>query len=436
MVRPIVYDVTHLIERITVKDPTGIDRVDLAYGCHFARAQRSGVFGSQYGLRGPRVISVVKHREIVRRAEAGWREHVSLDADQSFAAVNGWLDGKAASGRLNDRPIRKAEFARSLMDYLWSRRSRLAGITKSVPRDAIYLNVAQFWLELPRYFAWLEQRDDVRVVFFVHDLLPLDYPEYFRPGYRVLFQRRFKTLARWGGAFIVSSDAVGERLRKGLKAAQRPQVPIHVAALPSPLASITAPIADDDLGGQPYFVLISTIEPRKNHLLVLNIWRELAADNRCGVPKLVLVGGSGWEHEQVTDMLDRCEAIRPYVFHTTRLSSAGLARLLAGAQALLMPSFDEGYGLPIVEALALGTPVIASDIATFHEITQGCALLLSPLDGLRWKEAINAFSQRESPAWKLAKSKAAGFRAPDWQKYFHGIEGFLDSLWTAGRAFD
>ncbi len=93
-----------------------------------------------------------------------------------------------------------------------------------------------------------------------------------------------------------------------------------------------------------------------------------------------------------------------------------------------MPSFDEGYGLPIVEALTLGTPVIASDIATFRESTQGGALLLSALDGMRWKEAIRAFSQRESPVWKMAKAKAAGFQAPEWSNYFHGIEGFLNSL--------
>jgi glycosyltransferase involved in cell wall biosynthesis len=312
-----------------------------------------------------------------------------------------------------------------LTDQLRYLRLRLAGMTQSVPRGAIYLNIAELRREFPRYFEWLGRRDDVRAVFFVHDLLPLDYPEYFRPGYQALFQRRFNTMARWGAAFIVSTESTRKRLSEALTAAQKPHLPIHVAALPSPLAPVRASAPN---GGQPYFMLISTIEPRKNHLLVLNIWRALATDSRNDVPKLVLLGASGWEHEQVTDMLDRCEAIRPYVFRAARLSRAGLVRLLVGAQALLMPSFDEGYGLPIVEALTLGTPVIASDIATFREVTQGCALLLSPLDGMRWKEAIQGLSQRESPVWKMAKAKTAAFRAPDWQNYFRGTEDFLNSL--------
>src|SRR5262245_5301843 len=107
MLRPIVYDVTHLIARMTIEDPTGIDRVDLAYGCHFAASQRIGVFASHYGLSAPRVIPAATLREIVQRAETGWREHATIDADPTFAAVKAWLDGeRIRTGGRDKRPAR------------------------------------------------------------------------------------------------------------------------------------------------------------------------------------------------------------------------------------------------------------------------------------------------------------------------------------------
>src|SRR5262245_10420098 len=111
MLRPIVYDVTHLVARMSIRDPTGIDRVDLSYGRHFAGSQRSDISASHYGLRAPRVMPSATLREIVQRAEAGWREHVLIDADPTFAAVKAWLDGERVrtSGR-DDQAARKRPF--------------------------------------------------------------------------------------------------------------------------------------------------------------------------------------------------------------------------------------------------------------------------------------------------------------------------------------
>ena len=75
-----------------------------------------------------------------------------------------------------------------------------------------------------------------------------------------------------------------------------------------------------------------------------------------------------------------------------------------------MPSFDEGYGLPVVEALTLGTPVIASDIPVFREISQGFATLLAPLNGGDWRETILAFSERQLVG--LECSEGQGTRIP------------------------
>ena len=127
-------------------------------------------------------------------------------------------------------------------------------------------------------------------------------------------------------------------------------------------------------------------------------------------------------------MLNRCEAIRPSVRWISGLATAHLRRLLANADALLMPSFAEGYGLPVVEALSLGTPAIVSDIPVFREIAQERAVFLSPIDGLGWKRAVTDFCSPDSPRRLAALRAAQSFEAPNWPRYFERVEAFLDFL--------
>ena len=92
-----------------------------------------------------------------------------------------------------------------------------------------------------------------------------------------------------------------------------------------------------------------------------------------------------------------------------------------------MPSFDEGYGLPLVEALSLGTPAIASDIAVFREVTQGCATLLSPIEGPAWEREVSRLAT--DPATVARKrEEAARFRPPTWATYFRELDDFLSRL--------
>ena len=420
---------THLVSRLAARAVSGIDRIDLAYGRHFAERTDATIFGAVCRAQRPHIAPAGMLRQIVERARRHAREQFPFDRDLNFAGLRDWLASEnPRHEHLGALAAPRVGLGQRIAAKCWQARCRLGWSNRAVPRDAVYLNSAEHWLEHRQYFAWLAGRPDVQAVFFVHDLLPFDYPEYFRPGYHAIFTRRFATLAQRGTAFIVSTTVVRDKLEKALGAVHLPIVPIHVAALPSPLGLAESSAVAREMPARPYFLLVSTIEPRKNHLLILNIWRELAARLGDATPRLVLVGSHGWEDEQILDMLDRCEAIAPHVVRSARLSRQALALLVASAQAVLMPSFDEGYGLPLVEALGLGTPVIASDIATFREVAHGHALLLSPLDGIAWQNAVVALASRESPAWQAAKAKAESFRAPDWDGYFRGVDEFLNSL--------
>ncbi len=177
----------------------------------------------------------------------------------------------------------------------------------------------------------------------------------------------------------------------------------------------------------PYFLMIGTIEPRKNHLLILNIWRELAA--RGGhVPKLILVGKRGWMNEHILHVLDQASTLYPHVAEVSGLGNASLKKLIVNARAVLMPSHAEGFGLPVVDALSAGTPVIASDIPALREASNGKAIFRHPIDAAGWLTAIQQLSDSANSLAKEARASAAAFQATTASEYFAEVKSFLCGL--------
>jgi glycosyltransferase involved in cell wall biosynthesis len=413
---------SHLVARLRAQTATGIDRIDLAFASHYfaAPAQCEAV---RYGSSGPpRNIESAWALEFTRAAQSVWTEAEPSQAETLWA----WLESSPDEA-VRPQPAKLSrgggpDWSRRLLSwagYLMRHRSR-----RSVPPGAIYINVGYHRFEHPEFFEWLAARPDVDGVFMIHDLLPLDYPEYFQPGEALKFRTRIATALRYGRAFLVSTEAVRGRLQREIAARGLTPRPIWARPFPSPLADF-APSARHG-AAHPYFVVVGTIEPRKNHLLLLQIWRAMA-QRLTAPPRLVIVGARGWENEQVLDMLDRCEALKPHVAEASNLGSRDLAELIAGARAVLAPSFAEGYGLPIVEALALGTPVVATDTEAAREVSQGRAQLLSALDGEGWSREIERLAA--DPGYHAAqRARAAGFVAPNWRDYFASLDQFVAGL--------
>jgi glycosyltransferase involved in cell wall biosynthesis len=224
---------------------------------------------------------------------------------------------------------------------------------------------------------------------------------------------------------IANSQATLRELADYSAAADLPLPPAVVARLAPPRLPPPDVVPPLD---KPYFVIVSTIEPRKNHWMLLQVWRKLVERHRRHAPSLVVIGQRGWECENVVDLLERCEAIRDFVIERSDCSDQELVTYLRHARALLFPSFAEGYGLPLVEALSVQTPVIASDLPVFREIAGAIPEYLDPLDGIGWMVMIESFALRESPLRKAQVQRLKRFRPPDWSTHFYAVEGLMDSL--------
>ena len=433
--RPVLVDTTRLLTRLKHRSPTGVDRVDLAYANRFLpRPGSRAVTVTRFGMR---LMPDRLARGVLNRVGERWGETREAAQDPVLEEIRRRLSGAGGEPPPpgegpSHSPVRSylAEERLKALAPLWRHAA-------DAPRDAIYLHTSHLRLDRPHLFAWLSQRPDIRPVFFVHDIIPIDYPEYGVPGEDARHRVRMNTVSRHAATVIVNSHDVGARLAAFLAREGWRAPPIHVAHLGvepvfagKPVfvgepVSAGEPVFSHEAAGReplpPYFVVCSTIEARKNHLLLLQVWRELAELHGDATPKLVVVGRRGWESEAAADLLDRCPGVRRHVVEASGLSSAGLAELVQGARALLMPSFAEGYGIPIVEALTLGTPVIASDIPVHREVAGTRGLFLHPLDGPGWREAVLA-------AIAAPPARIAGYAPPSWDDHFRVVEACLGRL--------
>jgi glycosyltransferase involved in cell wall biosynthesis len=178
----------------------------------------------------------------------------------------------------------------------------------------------------------------------------------------------------------------------------------------------------------PYFLVIATIEPRKNLALLLQGWRRLAQHLGASAPRLVIVGQRGWECENVVDLLERSEALRGLVIELPRCRDDELVGWLAHARALLFPSFVEGFGLPLVEALHFGTPVIASDLPVFREVAGDVPDYLDPLDGAAWLDRIARYAAPGSTERQAQLQRMDGYSAPTWRGHFAAVDELIEDL--------
>ncbi|MEI8285151.1 MAG: glycosyltransferase, partial [bacterium] len=117
--------------------------------------------------------------------------------------------------------------------------------------------------------------------------------------------------------------------------------------------------------------------------------------------------------------------IHPYLIEKNNASDEEVATLLSGAQALLMPSYAEGFGMPVQEALALGTPVISSPLPAIKEFAVDIPDYAVTYDGVRWIELIEAYSRPGSPQRDSQLQRISSFRHHTWQEHFQKVKEFL-----------
>ncbi len=393
MTRPILFlDISRLVRRYeNFGGPTGIDRVDLAYARWFQRQTSFEPVPVTRSAGGPLALSQGAFDTVVAELERRWQ----ADAPPGFGRENrsrARYAAERAAGRLGRwRLLANA------------RKPEAAG------GKSIYLNVGQDGLDTPRNYAALPGAKAA----LVHDVIPLTHPEYDTPRASSLHQARVAALARHFDFVITNSQATLD----DLLAVGPPDV--RFGAIAAHLGPALDPPATPMTFATPTFVHVSTINRRKNLSLLLHVWRDLA--RLPDPPHLAVIGRRG-NDDTALELIDRCAALQPLVTMFGPLNDAQAARVVAGARAVLSPSFAEGFGLPIVEAHAMGVPVIASDLPAHREVGGDAATYVAPLDGPGWREAILAFARDDV---RHGERRAAITPPATWEAHFAAVEPAL-----------
>ena len=386
--RPILLDCTRmLVQHWTGRMPTGIDRVCAAYRAHFA----------------PRAQAVVQLRGRVWVLSRSHSERLFALLDGPRLALRGNLAALAAVWRAGRQS--PAETA-----------------------DALYLNVSHTDFDLDRHLGWV-QRSGVRPVYLVHDLIPIEHPHWTTPHKTRRHAGRVRSALAAASGIIANSHATA----RALEVYARDHGFVAPPILGAPLGMPELPRAPRSFGGQrATFVCIGTIERRKNHMLLLDVWQRLIARYGESAPRLVLIGRWGVGSEEVRRRYRADPQLHRFITIHSDCPDAEIALHLRGASALLAPSRAEGFGLPLVEALGLGVPVIASDLAAFREAGAGVPTFLDPARPDAWVAAIREFAANGPDRQRqLAALKA--YRVPGWADHFALVDSWLADLPLRGE---
>jgi len=238
----------------------------------------------------------------------------------------------------------------------------------------------------------------------VHDLCYLAHPEWFSPARRAWYRVSVERPARRADLVLVDSQSTADDVCRLLGIPETRVVVVHLGVSKrfSPLAPGEVEQVRKALGcPRGYFLFVGTIEPRKNLPRLARAWDRVAEET--GLP-LVVAGRRGWRHAAWDDTLRALEH-RPLL--TDHVTEDQLPKLMGAATVLVWPSLMEGFGLPPLEAMACGTPVITSNRSSLPEVCGDAAVLVNPEAEEELAEAMRAVAADEG--WRN-RLRAAGLR--------------------------
>jgi glycosyltransferase involved in cell wall biosynthesis len=228
---------------------------------------------------------------------------------------------------------------------------------------------------------WQPPLGAVRGVITIHDLTPVIMPEAHIGGNVEAYRRVLDFATQRAAGILVDSESTRQDLLSMNSSLDSRTRVVYLAA-----SSEFEPVADPDeirralspfgLSDSPYFLFVGVAEPRKNLGRLIEAFGSLDADASNHV-RLVIAGPPGWGEVSVRDEALRL-GIERRVIVTGGLPRRALRFLMVGALALVYPSLYEGFGIPPLEAMACGTPVITSRVSSLPEVVGDAALLVDP----------------------------------------------------------
>jgi glycosyltransferase involved in cell wall biosynthesis len=256
----------------------------------------------------------------------------------------------------------------------------------------------------------------------IHDIVPLIRPELVSSQLVLVFADLLRSNLRNSTKLIAVSQATKDDLVRYCQVPAEKITVVYEAARPE-FQPVSADIAEPflrkiglitDTVKSPYFIFVGNIEPKKNVKRLLLAFQQFSMYDKRGC-KLLIVGSAAWGFDDVKGLMS--EMIEDGILiHPGYLPTEQLPALFSHAQALMLPSLIEGFGLPVLEAMACGCPVITSDIPCIREITGDAAIRVNPTSIKEMYEAIKMVANDESLRANLSQLGLAQNQLFSWER--------------------
>jgi glycosyltransferase involved in cell wall biosynthesis len=380
--RPLVLDITRSLQRQARGAGTGIDRVEAAY---------IDTLDARYLYQSQQLWALLDAEGLARI----WAERPRLD-----------LTGRLAPWRARAR----RELEAALRRYaIWHNTGPL-GIGQVIGGKWHFLNVGHTSPEADT-LTHLRQEGMARLTVMIHDAIPILYPEWCNPKAAARYAQRLRAIGVHADQILYVSRPAQAEVEEILKGWG------HV-----PPGQVCPPgIVLPDVTRAPErgrFLMLGTVEPRKNLGLLLDIWLDLAVEGAL----LDVIGHPGWNS---APLLDRCARTQGVTYHGP-LSDRAVRAHLAHADALLFPSRAEGAGLPVGEALGIGLPVIANDLPCLRDLFGHGPKFVSAQNPADWHAAIRSHFREDNSGNQMPKTEKVEMSLPSWQTHFNVLERLLE----------
>lgn len=262
----------------------------------------------------------------------------------------------------------------------------------------IFVIAGAFWI-VSRYDKVAElRRQGMKFGLFIHDLIQIRNRDYVMPDAVDRFNIQLSDALELCDFVLTNSRYVRDDVRLYLQDIKHLDLPVKEVLLPTELSfaqSYRSSAEFDDpklkfVLSRDYVLVVSTIEVRKNHALLIRVWERLREDLGEEVPYLVFVGKWGWQIDELHAYIDDRGYEGDWLFIFNGISDVMMETLYKRALFTVYPSFAEGFGLPIGESLAYGKPCIASNTTAMPEVGGDFVRYFDPFD---WESALSAIRQ-------------------------------------------
>ncbi len=329
-----------------------------------------------------------------------------------------------------------------------------------IGQGSVFFDLDAAWMSRMKrsYLLPVLKRQGAVVIAHIYDIISIRYPQYCLQRGVYNFMDFLGAHLKYADALIVNTKATAQDLEKLGQEIGCRVPPCHVVPLgadfggadgaaPAPGSErrpsagwepITAggcqAEADPDLDeqqvppelaqaveGAPYLLMVGTIEPRKNHKMLLDAYDM-------GLCKMgyhvVFAGYMGWNMEDFQERLERHPDYGKGVFHFAGLTDAEITYLYRHARFLVFASYAEGFGLPIIESILRGTPVLAADIPVSREVAGDCCVWFPQDTPDEICRLVKHYEEREEE-YRALKERMRGYRSATWEECAEGMKNVI-----------